>query len=652
MKALQNLSLAKKLAIIGIGLSIPSIWLLYKVVSLQQTTITSMQLKSQGLDYIKSLWTLSGGMADHRSLNAQFLSNKPEDIAVTNKKAAEVDAAVARVAQLEGSVDARLRHGEQWSEILERWNVLKDRGSKLDSTQHYTGHTALITQLDAFSAHLAEASTLLHETDANAYLLVNAVVKQIPTTQFGIFELRRIVAGRTNATSYLSTYRVTLAGALGVVRTNLRFLQADVERLANEFPDAATPLRAAMQEHAVAVERYAKTVNDEMIVADNRDGALGRIVSEGGAAVKSAGSLQEVMLPLLKENIDARQAAAVWTRNGTLVLFAILVIVAWVLERTLRKQISGSARAVVETMERIANGDIGQHVAISGNDEFGQALAAASRLDLKLAEVVSVIRGTADKVSVAANQLSIGSAELSERTQSQASALEETASSMEQMTATVKQNAGNAQKASQLALGVRAQAERGSEVVQRATTAMNAINDSSTRIADIIGVIDEIAFQTNLLALNAAVEAARAGEQGRGFAVVATEVRNLAQRSADAAKEIKGLIGDSVEKVRTGADLVNESGQTLVDILDSVRKVTDVVADIASASAEQSAGIDHVNSAVTHMDAATQENAARVDEATSVSRTMQDQTEELLQHISYFKVRGDRRRSVFASEAA
>jgi methyl-accepting chemotaxis protein len=655
MKALKNLSLAKKLAIIGIGLSIPSAWLLYKVVALQQATISSMQLKSQGLDYIKSLWTLSGGMADHRSINAQFLSNKPEDIATTNKKAAEVDAAVAQVAELESTVDLRLRHGEKWSAIVERWNQLKDRGNKLDSTQLYTGHTALITQLDTFSAHLAEASTLLHETDANAYLLVNAAVKQIPSTQNGIFDLRRVVAGRTNATSYLSTYRINLAGALGVVRTNLRVLQAEVERLANVFPDSATKLRASMQEHATAVERYAKTVNDEMLVADNRDGALGRIVSEGGAAVKSAGTLQEVMLPLLKANIEARQAAAVWARNGTLVLFALLVIVAWALERALRKQISGSARTVVDTMERIANGDVGQQVPVSGNDEFGQALAAASRLDLKLAEVVSVIRGTADKVSVAANQLSIGSAELSERTQSQASALQETASSMEQMTATVKQNAGNAQKASQLAQGVRSQAERGSEVVQRATTAMNAINDSSTRIADIIGVIDEIAFQTNLLALNAAVEAARAGEQGRGFAVVASEVRNLAQRSADAAKEIKGLISDSVEKVRTGAELVNESGQTLVQILDSVRKVSDVVADIASASAEQSAGIDHVNNAVTHMDAATQENAARVDEATSVSRTMQDQTEALLQHISYFKVRDDQRRSDrsgFESEAA
>jgi len=207
---------------------------------------------------------------------------------------------------------------------------------------------------------------------------------------------------------------------------------------------------------------------------------------------------------------------------------------------------------------------------------------------------------------------------------------------MEQMTATVKQNADNARQANQLAVGAREQAEKGGAVVHKAIGAMGEINASSRKISDIISVIDEIAFQTNLLALNAAVEAARAGEQGRGFAVVATEVRNLAQRSASAAKEIKNLINDSVDKVKAGSELVDESGKTLAEIMESVKKVTDIVAEIAAASEEQSAGIEQVNNAVTQMDSVTQQNAALVEQASAASKAMEQQSSVLVTQIGYF----------------
>jgi methyl-accepting chemotaxis protein-1 (serine sensor receptor) len=223
---------------------------------------------------------------------------------------------------------------------------------------------------------------------------------------------------------------------------------------------------------------------------------------------------------------------------------------------------------------------------------------------------------------------------------------------MEQMTATVKQNANNATQAHQLAAGMRERAEQGSQVVKRATEAMNEINTSSAKIGDIIGVIDSIAFQTNLLALNAAVEAARAGEQGRGFAVVASEVRNLAQRSAEAAKDIKNLIGDSVHKTQIGAQWVHQSGNTLTDILESARKVSDIIAEIAAASSEQSAGIDQVNNAITQMDTVMQETAARIDHASTASRGMQEDSEELLRQISHFSVQSRRRHPAAVAEVA
>jgi methyl-accepting chemotaxis protein len=293
----------------------------------------------------------------------------------------------------------------------------------------------------------------------------------------------------------------------------------------------------------------------------------------------------------------------------------------------------GSAMNVAD---RIANGQLGNQIDIHSTDEFGKLLTSLQRMDAKLSEIVGTVRGAAENVGSAAGQIAQGNDDLSQRTQEQASALEETAASMEEMTSTVKQNAENARQANQLAEGARTHAERGGQVVNDAVSAMQAINASSRQISDIISVIDEIAFQTNLLALNAAVEAARAGEQGRGFAVVATEVRGLAQRSASAAKEIKGLIGDSVEKVRVGSELVDASGKVLKDILDSVKKVSDIVAEISAASEEQAAGIDQVNNAVTQMDTTTQQNAALVEEAAAASKAMQTQAQDLVAQISYF----------------
>ncbi len=312
----------------------------------------------------------------------------------------------------------------------------------------------------------------------------------------------------------------------------------------------------------------------------------------------------------------------------------------------------GSALTTARTVaQRIADGRLGARIEITQRDEFGELLQALATMDAKLAETVQVASGSAEVVGSAARQLAQGNDDLSQRTQEQASALQETAAAMEQMSATVKRNADNARQADQLAARARNRADDGSTVVQQAIAAMDKINASSRRISDIIGVIDEIAFQTNLLALNAAVEAARAGEQGRGFAVVATEVRQLAQRSAAAAKEIKDMINNSVEEVRTGAQLVNSSGNVLTEILDGIRKVSDIVAEISSASSEQSRGIEQVSHAVAQMDEATQQNAAVVEEIASSSKAMEHQATGLVQQIGFFQIENVHSQSTYAPQA-
>jgi methyl-accepting chemotaxis protein len=316
---------------------------------------------------------------------------------------------------------------------------------------------------------------------------------------------------------------------------------------------------------------------------------------------------------------------------------ALATVLAVVLTRGLIQQLGGEPGDVVRFAKAISEGDLNASLATRNGDSTS-IVAAMQSMRSRLTEIVVNVRGASDSVSSGARQLSMGNDDLSQRTQEQAAALEETASSMEEMTATVKQNSDNANQANLLASSARTHAERGGDVMTSAVKAMNDINSSSRKIADIIGVIDEIAFQTNLLALNAAVEAARAGEQGRGFAVVATEVRNLAQRSASAAKEIKSLIEDSVDKVRTGTELVDQSGKALSEIMESIKKVSDIVAEMAAASREQATGIEQVNTAVAQMDETTQQNAALVEEAAAAAKSMEQQAQQVVAEVSFFRV--------------
>ena len=340
---------------------------------------------------------------------------------------------------------------------------------------------------------------------------------------------------------------------------------------------------------------------------------------------------------------SAAQAGKVYTDSRTLMIalvlgsLAVSVAIGLWITRALALQLGGEPAYAAEMAGAIAAGDLSSAIDTRTGDS-SSLLYAMEKMRLSLVNIVGQVRMGTDTIATASNQIAAGNLDLSSRTEEQASSLEETASSMEELTSTVRQNADNARQANVLAVSASEVAVRGGAVVSEVVDTMASINASSRKIVDIIGVIDGIAFQTNILALNAAVEAARAGEQGRGFAVVASEVRNLAQRSAAAAKEIKTLINDSVEKVDAGGKLVDQAGVTMEEIVQSITRVTDIMSEIASASMEQTMGIEQVNSAITQMDEVTQQNAALVEEAAAAAGSMQEQAAALAEMVSIFKL--------------
>ena len=317
---------------------------------------------------------------------------------------------------------------------------------------------------------------------------------------------------------------------------------------------------------------------------------------------------------------------------------------AWALSRSITRPLNSAVRVA----QTVAAGDLTSCIEVSSKDEVGQLLEALKAMNASLLQTVTEVRIGTDTIATASKQIAAGNLDLSSRTEEQASSLEETASSMEELTATVRQNADNARQANALAAAASGVAAKGGVVIGQVVGTMGEINASARQIADIISVIDGIAFQTNILALNAAVEAARAGEQGRGFAVVATEVRSLAQRSAAAAKDIKSLIDNSVARVEAGSRLVNDAGATMQDIVDSVSRVTDIMSEISAASLEQTAGIDQINQAISQMDQVTQQNAALVEEAAAASEAMQDQAARLASAVSVFRIAGGEPRQAVA----
>ena len=401
----------------------------------------------------------------------------------------------------------------------------------------------------------------------------------------------------------------------------------------------------ALYQEVLSTRKAYTEVRKEVFKAKNAgDLELGKRLYEGDMAVKRDIYLASLKkLELLEAGLLDETAAQIRSRyeNGRLLLISLgvaAILLGIACAYWITRSITRPITRAVEVAEAVSAGDLTSHIVVDSRDETGQLMHALKNMNDKLVSIVGQVRAGTESIGTASSQIAAGNLDLSSRTEEQASSLEETASSMEELTSTVKLNADNARSANQLAIDASQIASKGGVVVSEVVSTMGSINDSSRKIVDIISVIDAIAFQTNILALNAAVEAARAGEQGRGFAVVASEVRNLAQRSAAAAKEIKGLIDDSVEKVEAGSQLVDKAGRTMDEIVQSISHVTQIMNQITDASEEQRAGIEQVNQAVGQMDQVTQQNAALVEEAAAAAESMQEQAAKLADVVGLFKL--------------
>jgi methyl-accepting chemotaxis protein-1 (serine sensor receptor) len=440
----------------------------------------------------------------------------------------------------------------------------------------------------------------------------------------------------------IASTKATVEKAHAEVTEHLKHLKDLVNQpgVAQEVREMVAAIDKVEQAYApVALSIVSKALQGD------KEGASAQIIAEcrplltalGAATEKYAAFVKTQSETLVQEATDSYAAQRALLVTGCAVALAAAVVAGVLITRSLTRALGAEPHELCDAVSRVADGDLTARLKVSGGDS-ASVMAAVKRMQESLIRVVTSVRTGSDSVATASAEIASGNQDLSARTEQQASSLEETAASMEELGTTVRHNADNASQANQLAQRASEVAVQGGTVVSEVVDTMKDINDSSRKIADIISVIDGIAFQTNILALNAAVEAARAGEQGRGFAVVASEVRSLAQRSAAAAKEIKDLITDSVSRVEAGTALADKAGMTMEEVVTSIRRVTDIVGEISSASAQQSAGVGQVGEAVSSMDQATQQNAALVEEMAASADSLSMQAQSLVQAVSVFKM--------------
>jgi methyl-accepting chemotaxis protein len=635
---ISNLKLSRKFTLVGVlvlAMVAMPVWLVIKTAV---ATLSVARAEAAGIAPSGDMLTLIGLTQQHRGQSAMVLAGNDSVRAARQANQTEVEQAMAKVRQsVAGLADPRL--DERLDAIQREWQALAGAvgGKSIAGPQSFAQHTALIAEQLALLDGIVDSSTLVLDSEAGTFYMISSVLGHLPRLTESLGQMRGRGAALLTRGEAMPEDRMAVSVIGTMAQQHLRNARAAFDKAM----DAEPALRQALDKpvaNAVAAAEAALKLTDEQIVRTETFSLPGAdYFATMTTTIDTQFDLVSIAFKALDATLSERVAAeqrALWLVLGGSVPGAIAL---WIIVLTARTTTRSIGQAV-QLAQNVAAGDLTSKIEVTSTDEAGHLLAALKGMNESLAGIVSSVRQSSDSIAAGSAQIAAGNLDLSSRTERQAASLEETASTMEELTSTVKENAEQAHHASKLVLSTAEIAASGGEVVGKVVDTMSSIKDSSRKIADIIGVIDGIAFQTNILALNAAVEAARAGEQGRGFAVVASEVRNLAQRSASAAKEIKTLITDSVEQVEAGRKLVDEAGEAMEDIVTSVQLVADIISGSAAASQEQSSGIEQVNQAIAQMDQVTQQNAALVEEAAAAAGSLQDQADKLAEVVSVFKL--------------
>ena len=637
---LHRLNLSHKFAVIGLLAAVMLALPLGLYLSRTLDDIHTAQREARGAPLLVAVNKVIQLTQTHRGVSAAMLSG--------NEKLAERRPALRdAVTQAMAAVDTQMALAEASPQVQDLWRTAKSRWTKVESgvaqrslkPAESTGqHTQLITGELQFSDELLAEYGLSLDGDKDTYFLIQASLVNMPWLAENLGIMRAMGSGFLTQGALPPEGRASLQG----LKKRALELQSDMFRNLKRASASNPAFRDALDARA---EVARASVDKTLAMADQSLIGASEIqlpaVQYFDEFTHTIDGLFEFNALTMRTMTDALHTRAVQAQRAEWLVMALLgsgLVAAIVLALAFVRSISGPVSEAVFVTRAVADGDLSVEVPVRGTNELGQLMQALLEMREHLAQVVTTVRQGAESVATASAEISSGNNDLSGRTESQASSLEQTAATMEELATTVDQNNTSTRHANQLAEAAAAVAGRGGTVVGQVVNTMEAINLSSRKIADIIGVIDGIAFQTNILALNAAVEAARAGEQGRGFAVVASEVRSLAGRSAQAAKEIKELIGASVGNVAEGCKLVEQAGSTMDEIVVHVRRVADLMGEVTQANQDQSAGIAQVNQAVGHMDSVTQQNAALVEQAAAAAQSMKQQAQALVQVVSVFKL--------------
>ena len=634
-KLMQQLRLLPKFIVLSVVFITPLFIVTALLFGELQKSVSVAEQEQAGMRHMQQVNEIIRLTQQHRGLQHMLLNGNQQVSATAAQIRDNIDKKIAQF-------DAVQKSGENfgtattWATLKQNWQTLESNVSTDPSKASYERHTAILKRLNQLNTFIADRSNLSMDPMAESHHLITLFTRTIPIVSDNLAEISGRGASIIDTGLFEGNEDVLLNSDIMLTKFGIERISDQLPSLYHENP----ALKATLAPHTAtlaAIKAYLERTRIEVLNSANQTSG-NQFFDAGNKRMDELTAFSTTTANLINGLLQERIEQATGWRNEMIAGVLLALAIAGYLFAGFYTSFTREVKSLEHAVNSAANGDLTDDIRSTGKDEIGGLINAFGGMTLNLAQLVAEVRTGTHTINTASREIAAGNANLSSRTESQAASLEETASSMEELTSTVKQNADNAHQASQFAASASSIAVKGGSVVHQVIDSMGSIKDSSRKISDIIGVIDNIAFQTNILALNAAVEAARAGEQGRGFAVVAKEVRSLAQRSADAAKEIKILISNSVSQVEVGSKLVNEAGSTMEEVVSAIKQVADIMNEITIASREQSSGIAQVNQAVTQMDEMTQQNAAMVEQAAAAAISLQNQASTLADTVSVFKL--------------